>query len=168
MGDNIYQAPESQLDDRGLIPPGSEKGSPVKAILIATGVDIGGAIAVGVVLGIVYGVMLAMEGVPIEQIEQQMQVVDFGSMISLIGIGAGAFISIFAGYLCAKTVNHSEYRVVAALCVVVSSIGALMNFSYYSMTELLILTGITVVCLFFGAWLFVRTKPNAATVSEAN
>lgn len=168
MEKNMYQAPESQLDDKNLIPPSSEKGSPIKAILIATGVDIGGSIAVGVVLGIVYGVMLAMEGVPIEQIEQQMQTVEFGSTISLIGMGIGAFISIFAGYLCAKTVNHSEYKVVAALCLVVSSIGALMNFSYYSTTELLILTGITVVCVFFGAWLFVRTKSRTETVSEAD
>jgi len=153
MEDNVYQTPESDLANQD-----SEKRSAVKAVLIAAAVDLGGSIGVGVVIGIIYGIMLAVEGTPIEEIERQMKTVDTSSMVSIVGLVLSAFVSIFAGYLCAKTVNYNEFKVVSILGLVTVSAGLLMEASYYTLNENVLMSLLTFACNFFGAWLFVRSK----------
>jgi len=121
--------------------------------------------AEGAILGTIYVVMLTMEGIPIKEIEHQMTVIETTSTISIIGIVLGAFISAFVGYFCAKTVGHSEYKVVFILGLVVVSIDLLMSFSYYSLIENTLFSVITLVCVFFGAWLFVRSKTTGSPTS---
>ncbi|MET0068925.1 MAG: hypothetical protein ABW096_02740 [Candidatus Thiodiazotropha sp.] len=153
MEEDVYRTPKSELSSQE-----KPRGSAVRAILIATVVDITATVFIGVAISIVYGMILASNGDSIEVITTKLSNMELTSKVSLVAVVSGCIITTYAGYLCAKIVNHSEYRVVAVLACIVIVFGFFMGQSYYSMSENLILSLLSLGCVYLGAWLYVSSK----------
>ncbi|MEW8026335.1 MAG: hypothetical protein AB2792_20460 [Candidatus Thiodiazotropha sp.] len=153
MDEDVYRTPKSDLTSQL-----EKKGSAVKAIFIATIVDVTATIFVGIVISIVYGVILASNGDSIEIITSKLSSMELTSRVSLVVLMSGCLITIFAGYLCAKLVNHSEYKTVAIFAIIVIIFGLTMGLSYYSVSENLLLSLLTLCSVYIGAWLYVSKK----------
>ncbi len=134
------------------------KGSPVKAIGIGILVDIIGSLIVGVIITIIYAIILANTGVSTEEIKNRLANVDPYSIFSMIGTTLGCFVSLFAGYLCAKTVNYSEYKFVAIMGLISATLGVAISGPYYSITENIILIILTFASVLLGARVHVNDK----------
>jgi hypothetical protein len=162
MEANIYQTPKASLSMNK-----TKKGSPVKAVLIAAAVDIAGTTIAGIVLGVVYAAMLAANGVAPEEIAATLSNVSADSTLSLVGIALGLVVSLYAGYLCAKIVNHREYGIVTILGIISVSFGNLTGLledtPTYSMLQNILMSTLTFMCVYLGAWLHVRTKQKFTT-----
>lgn len=153
MTENIYKTPQADLETKSDI-----KGSPVKAILLATVVDIVGTVLVGITLTFIYSFMLASKGVKQEEILSKLQNLDLYSPLSITGIVLGAGITVYAGYLCAKKVNYLEYKWILIFCIISVLIGLVMGGSRYSAAEMFALNGLSIASAYLGAWLHVRKK----------
>lgn len=153
MEDDIYKAPNSNLTINDTY-----KGSPIKAILISVSVDIIGTLVLGMILGFVYAFILASNGMTIDEISNKFTNIDTYSTFSLIGIMLGSFITIYAGYLCAKIINFNEYKTVTILGIVSATFGILLTLTAYNIFEHISFLILTFSCVYFGAWLHVRKK----------
>jgi F0F1-type ATP synthase assembly protein I len=153
MDEDVYRTPKSDLTNQN-----ETKGSAVKAILIATVVDITATIFVGIVISIVYGVILASNGDSLEVITSKLTDMELTSNVSILALISGCLITVYAGYLCAKIVNYSEYKTVAILAIIVMIFGFVMGLSYYSIEENILLSLLTLCCVYFGAWIYVSKK----------
>ncbi|MBT2971174.1 MAG: hypothetical protein B6D72_03995 [gamma proteobacterium symbiont of Ctena orbiculata] len=153
MDEDVYRTPKSELTSHQ-----KPRGSAVRAVLIATVVDITATVFIGIAISIVYGMILASNGDSLEVITTKLSNIELTSMVSLVAIVSGCIITTYAGYLCAKLVNHSEYRVVAVLAIIVIFFGFVMGQSYYSMSENLVLGLLSLCCVYLGAWLYVSGK----------
>ncbi|MES9993151.1 MAG: hypothetical protein ABW098_14440 [Candidatus Thiodiazotropha sp.] len=160
MDEDVYRTPKSELTSKE-----HSRGSAVRAVLIATAVDVMATVFVGIVISIVYGMILATNGDSLEMITMKLSNMELTSKVSLVAITSGCLITTYAGYLCAKLVNHSEYRVVAVLAGVVIIFGFAMGFSYYSLRDNLILSLLSLFCVYLGAWLYV-SKKNRSSAEE--
>jgi heme A synthase len=135
-----------------------EKGSAVKAIFIASSVDIIATLFIGMVISMVYGVLLASNGDSLEVITSKLSNVEFTSIVSIISLITASVITVYTGYLCAKLVNHSEYMVAAIFALIVIIFEFAMGLSNYSMWENLLLSLLTLCCVYIGTWLYVSKK----------
>jgi uncharacterized membrane protein AbrB (regulator of aidB expression) len=151
--ENIYKTPQSDVETFDAV-----KGSPTKAIVIATLVDVVGTVVVGIVIGVIYSAILAADGLQAEEIAKRLENVAPLSLYSLIGIASGCVITTYAGYLCAKKVNYSEYKVVSIYIIISVAFGFLLGGSTYPAVGMLILSLLTVLCAYTGAWLHVSRK----------
>lgn len=156
MDEDVYRTPKSDLGWAEV-----KRGSAVKAILIATLVDITATTLLGVAISVVYGVMLALSGDSQELITLKLSDADLTSSIILAGMVSGCLVTIFTGYLCAKLASHSEYKVVTIFAVILMMFGLVMGLSY-SFAESVILSLVTLCCAYFGAWLYVSKKGRQA------
>ncbi|MCG8023837.1 MAG: hypothetical protein JAZ02_07630 [Candidatus Thiodiazotropha endolucinida] len=153
MDEDVYRTPKSDLTNQI-----EKKGSAVKAVFIATVVDVTATIFVGIVISIVYGMILASNGDSIEVITSKLSTMELTSKFSLVALASSCLITTFAGYLCAKLVNHSEYKIVAVFAIIVIAFGLAMGLSYYSVGENILLSLLTLCCVYLGAWLYVSRK----------
>ena len=166
MDENIYKPPESDLgSDRKK--KTTATWSPLKAIIIALVVDYVGTMIFAIVITFIYSAVLAASSVPPEEITRIIQGGDLYSTYSLLTIGAGCLVSVYAGYLCAKKVKHSQYRVVAVYCAVLTLLGVIISGSSLQPGDLFILSLITVACVFLGAWLYMRKLPQPEATGTA-
>jgi len=155
MEGDIYKSPQAVLE---VVADGNYRGSPLKAITIATLIDIVGSLFSSVVIAIVYSVMLASRGMPEDEVASKLQHISFLSPVSLIGLSIGCMITVYAGYFCAKKVNYSEYKFVSIYCLISVLFGLILGSSYNSPGEIISLSVLTIISAFFGAWLFVSKK----------
>lgn len=159
MDEDIYKPPESDIGS-GKKKKTTATWSPVKAIVIALVVDYVGTMIFAIIITFVYSAVLAASGVPPEEITGTIQNGDLYSTYSLLTIGAGCLVSAYAGYLCAKKVKHSQYRVVAVYCAVLTLLGVIISGSAIQPGDLFLLSLITAVSVFLGAWLYMRKLPQ--------
>ena len=155
MGNNIYQSPSSNLSVNDTY-----KGSPVKAVLISSSVDIIGSMILGVIYAIAYGVYLAANGATAEQIDSQLTNIETFSIAALIPMLVGFSISIYAGYLCAKIANHNEFKIASIFAAIVVIFSVLVGWSSNSIIENIGLNILNLACIFTGVWLHVKKKHN--------
>ncbi len=155
MSENIYQAPQADLTVTL-----QQKGSLIKAIVIATIIDIVGTFLLGMAIGVVYMAILTSSGMPIEEVATtvEKETRDVFSTLTIIGVVLGGMVTLFAGYTCAKIANYSEYKVVSYFGVITVSFSAFMGMGYYSLSENIVLGAVTLGCAYCGAWLYVRKK----------
>jgi magnesium-transporting ATPase (P-type) len=149
MDEDVYRTPQSDLTTLD-----AKKGDALIAILVATVVDIAATIIVGVIIMVAYGLMLAVNGETQEVITSKLSNLDLTSNVSLAILFSGSLFTIFAGYLCAKLANHSEYNIVTIFAIILIVLGLAMGLPYYSLIENVILALITLCCIYFGAWLY--------------
>ncbi len=159
MSEDIYQTPQSDLTTTA-----PQKSAPVKAIVIATIIDIVGTMVLGMVIGIAYSAILTSSGMPFEEIVRTLEneTGNILSIMSIIGVVTGGMVTGSAGYICAKIANSSEYKVVSIFGAITVTFGALMGMAYYSVAENIVLGMITLGCAYGGAWLYVRNKNEGA------
>ena len=138
-----------------------KKGSPVKAILIGLLVDIVGSFVLVFILGIIYSVMLASQGLTPEEIEYRLTNLDPYSLFSLVCMFFGGLMTVIAGYICAKIVNYSEYKFALILGFISAMVGYMAGESYYSTLDNIFLVLLTLGCALFGAWLYVNNKADS-------
>ncbi|MEW8508191.1 MAG: hypothetical protein AB2598_15970 [Candidatus Thiodiazotropha sp.] len=157
MDDDVYRTPNAVLTDQQ-----QPRGSAVRAVLLASALDIIATLLVGIVISLVYGMILASNGDSLEVITLKLSEMELTSRVSMAAILSGCIITTYAGYLCAKIANFAEYRVVAGLAVVVIVFGIAMGQSYYSFSENLVLSLLSLCCVYFGAWLYVGKKKRSS------
>ncbi|MDY6993500.1 MAG: hypothetical protein SVR94_12990 [Pseudomonadota bacterium] len=156
MEENIYQTPKAPLTT-----PEPAKGSPIKAILIATIVDIGGTLMVGFLISMGYIVIQTSKGVPTKQAIKHLGQMELYAPVSLLGLALGFAITLYAGYLCAKIAQRSIYRVVTVFSIIIIGFSIMMTVSYYSVLEHILLNMLALFSAYLGAWWYVHTKAQA-------
>ena len=124
---NPFTPPSARVTDGT-----AHEGSPVKAVLLGVLVDIGGSVATGIILAIIYGASLASSGATAEQIEAAFASIPADSWISIAGIVVGTLLSLLAGYVCARVAKHSEFGLSAILAMISISFGLLVGAKQYS------------------------------------
>ena len=144
--ENLYTPPQAALADTDAKP-----GSPVKAVLLGVMTDIGGTLAVSLVLGIVYGMKLAASGASQEEIGalSANPTLDSGFSIAASLLGCG--FSVLGGYVCARIAKHSEYRLGAITGAIAAMIGMLLGASSYPLAADIGLAGLTFLSVMLGA-----------------
>ncbi len=120
--DNPYTPPEARVAD-----PENEPGSPLKAVGIGLAVDIGGSLMTSLVLGMVYGAMLAASGASAEEVTSALSNVSPYAWVSITGFAAGVGFSILGGYLCARIAQRSEYTLGGIMAAISTVIGMLAS-----------------------------------------
>lgn len=153
MEDNIYNAPKSNIKIEE-----DYKGSPVKGILLATAIDVFGSIVVGIISTVIYGRYLASQGYDLEGITQQLENIDSLSLLSVVSTAFACVITIYAGYFCAKKINYSEYKFVLIFCFISAFSGFLIGGAYFSITENIVYSLMTIACGLVGAKIYITKK----------
>ena len=141
-------------------PEKSEKGSPLKAIIIGLVVDIGGSLVSAFIMAIAYSALLASQGLWPEEIQNHLTNLDPYSAFSVITMVAGGCMTVLGGYVCARIVNYSEYKFTFIFGFVSASFGHIASESYYATLDNIALGILTLGCALFGAWLRVIQKAN--------
>jgi len=156
MEDNIYQPPKAHLTTAE-----PAKAAPIKAVFIASLVDIGGTLTISFIISISYIFIQNSNGISMEQAIQSLEQMDLYAPLSLLGLALGLAITIYAGYLCAKIAQRSVYRVVAVFCIIIMVFGIILTTPYYSALEHILLNLLSLLSAYLGAWLYVRTTTQA-------
>ncbi len=124
--DNPYKAPTTPVKD---VPPPPR--SPLLAVLAGVAVDIGGTMVAGLVIGIVYAVMLASQGMNPEQIGEVLVEADPRSGYFAVSVVVGLGFSVLGGYVCGRLARRRE-RFFAAIAGLLSvAIGLSMGGSAF-------------------------------------
>ena len=153
---NPYSPPRSDIKNNK-----TRKGSPKKAVIVACLVDIFGTFALSIILGFVYGLILALQGITQEEIANSYYSLGIFSPFSLIAITLGTSITIYAGYLCAKIGNRKDYKLITIyLVIVVVTMNFLLAIGGEDVSSLknIILTTICILAGYFGGWLYIRNN----------
>jgi hypothetical protein len=153
MDDNAYSPPKSDIEIDE-----SRRGSPLKAILAGTAIDLFGSLLVGIVIAIVYSAYLASQGLDESEIQSALSTIERFTPIWFIGMSLGGAISVFAGYICASMTNHKEYKYCAILGGISAASAVLLNVGHYVPLETIVLIALSFACVLFGAWLHVSGK----------
>jgi len=156
MEDNIYQPPKAHLTTAE-----PAKAAPIKAVFIASLVDIGGTLTISFIISISYIFIQNSNGISMEQAIQSLEQMDLYAPLSLLGLALGLAITIYAGYLCAKIAQRSVYRVVAVFCIIIMVFSIILTTPYYSVLEHILLNLLSLLSAYLGAWLYVRTTTQA-------
>ena len=87
-------------------------------MIVACSVDILGTFGLSIVLGFVYGLILALQGVPQEEIANSYYSLGMFSPLSLLAIVLGLSITVYAGYLCARIgKSKSTVKLIPETCM---------------------------------------------------
>jgi MFS family permease len=117
--DNPYRPSDAAMKDA---PPAPR--SPILAVLAGLAVDFGGTLLSSIAIAIVYAVMLAAEGTPLEQIQSTVTEVDPRSGYFVFSTLVGGAFSILGGYVCARVARRNERKV----CAILALVGAFLGF----------------------------------------
>ena len=145
---NPFKPPETDSTKSPRVP--DVPGSPLKAVLSGLAVDIGGSVALGIVLDQVYALTLGGQGLTDSQVEDAMQHIPPASAFGVLGILLGALMSVAGGYVCARIVLRDEYRVGATMAAVSAFLGLAFSSSDDPAGLTLLLVACTVACNMLG------------------
>jgi hypothetical protein len=137
---NPFKPPETDSGKNSRAP--DVAGSPLRAVLSGLAVDIGGSVALGIVLENVYGWTLAGQGLTDSQIEDAMQHIPSASAFGVLSILLGALMSVAGGYVCARIVLRDEYRVGGAM----AAVSALLGIAFSSTADPVDMTVLLILC----------------------
>jgi len=147
MSDNPYTPPEATVADQPPAP-----GSPIKAVALGMLTDIGGSIVVGGVLSIVYGIVLAQQGLTPEQAMDAIKNAPILSPFGLISTAMGLGFSFLGGYVCARIAKRSELRLGAVMAVLNTVLGLLLSGDQTSAPKLIVLVLLSIAAVMVGSW----------------
>jgi len=145
MNANPYTPPKAKLADRPKPP-----GSPIKAVLLGLGVDIGGSLLIGTALGFFYAISLAMSGMNQAQIHEAVTNVSSGSWISVIGMAGGCISSVLGGCPCARVSRRDDYKLGFVLAAISSIVGLLYSYNSHSVPVLALSVSLTIDSVLIG------------------
>lgn len=148
---NPYEPPRANLNLKN-----SEPGSLPKAVAVGVLIDLGGTLIVGVGASLIYGAILAAQGLSEDAIARAFEELDPWSAFGLFTSFLGMLVSAFAGYHCARIANRRTYLAPGILAMISCAFGAALSAGLYSQLEMLILSGLTVIAVLGGASFHVR------------
>jgi len=149
MSDNPYKPPGTDLDGR---PPGPVRpGSPTRAVVIGLVVDLGGSLAVNLLLTIFYAASLQGVGMSQDEVKYALSHIPSNSWVWISGTLLGAGIDVLSGFVCARIVQRDEWRVGAVLAAISSVCTLLLGDAGDSAEDLtVLLTLCTAACTMLG------------------
>jgi hypothetical protein len=159
--ENPYKPPMAPVKDA---PPPPR--SPILAIVAGVAVDIGGTMAASIVLGIVYAVTLAGQGMGAEEVGKALTEVEPGSGFYLVGAAVGFGFSVLGGYVCARIARRGERRLAALQALLVVAVGLLMGDSPDSPLDALLFLA-TLAAVMLGGELGRRRNARDAGAASA-
>lgn len=151
MEPNRYQPPRSRLDARNRGP-----GSIPKAVAVGAVIDLGGTMIGGFIVGMLYAMILGMQGLSADEITKALTEVDRWSAPGLISMMIGLAMSVLGGYQCAVISNRPTYLAPGILSIVSVAIGAMLGDGSAQLPELLFFSAVTVAAILGGASLHTR------------
>jgi hypothetical protein len=157
MDQNRYQPPRAKVDARN-----GEPGPIPKAVAIGAIIDIGGTMLGSFALGLIYAVILGMQGQTAEMIQHALNNMDRWSVVGLAFTAMGTTMSMLGGFQCAVIANRTTYLAPGILSLVSVTFGAVMNDGSIELPELLFFSALTVAAILGGASLRIRklTEPS--------
>jgi len=132
---NPYAPPEAAVRD---VP--AKAGSAFKAVALGLAADIGGTLAAGIVLGLLYAIVL---GGTVPSAED--------SWLFYAGTLLGLSFSVLGGYVCARTARRDEMKLGAILAALTALIGILFSGEDYQLGTLVSLTLAGIGAVMIGA-----------------
>ena len=153
MDNNRYQPPKSGFDKS---PRNREPGSLLKAVLFGAATDIGGTLVIQIVIGVVYGIMLASQGMSEAQMKEAFENIAPGSVVWLFLITFGLIMSGVAGFVCARTANVVSYNALGIVSAISVAYGTYMGRGDYDWPALLLLNMLGLCAIFIGGWWYIR------------
>jgi hypothetical protein len=141
-----YAPPGARLAD-----PSAAPGSPIKALLVGLGVDIGGSVVATLILAIVYGMFLAASGASPEVIAAASNGVDTDSWFFYASSLVGCAFSVLCGYVCARIARRSEYTLGTILAAISAAFGLWSSMDQYQVGILASLTLASIGAVIWGA-----------------
>lgn len=153
---NPYSPPSSKKENKR-----TGKGSPKKAVIVACSVDILGTLIMSVIIGFTYGFILALQGIPQQEIATSYYTQSMLSPVKLLSLALGLSITIYAGYLCAKIGNSKNYNLITIYLIIVVAIMSLLSAlggEDLSSLNNIVFTTISILAGYFGGWLYIRNN----------
>ncbi|MEJ2591080.1 MAG: hypothetical protein P8178_06735 [Candidatus Thiodiazotropha sp.] len=146
MNGNLYAPPKSDVSVVDGKP-----GSLLRAVAVGTLIEIVGTFIAGLLIGLVYGVVMASRGVSPEAMQAMLEHLDPGSGFVWISSLAGALVSLLAGYVCARIANTLSYRPALILAGISCTLGTLTGIGSYAWWFLALLAALTACAVLLGA-----------------
>jgi hypothetical protein len=140
-----YAPPDARLAD-----PIAAPGSPIKAVLIGLGVDIGGTVVATLILAIAYGMFLAASGASQEEIAAASAGTSTDSWFFYVSSLVGCGFSLLGGYVCARIARRSEYTLGAILAAISAVFGLWAAMDHYQIGILASLTLASIGAVIWG------------------
>lgn len=162
MSHNPYEPPRARTR-----PLNREPGPIGKAVLVGAIVDIGGTIIGGFIIGLVFAVVMGLQGQSPEQIQSALGDFDQWSPLGIVLSVVGTLMSGVGGYQCAVVANRTTYLAPGILSIVSTAFGAMMG-GELALPQLLLMSGLTVAAILIGASLHIRKLAPAANPTNMN
>ena len=150
---NVYGTPQANL-----IMGNQQNGSPLKAILTASALNIIGMFLSTALILFVFATLLPPIRFDFNEILYKTQNIDVShfSIVSLTSNFIAYLITIYCSHLCAKIALSRNYKVVSIFAVIIVGFGMLIGTLSYSLFANSIYASITLLSVYFGGWLYVR------------
>ena len=158
MNTNPYETPHSDVEA-----PVMKKGSTVKAVIIATVVDLGGTFVLSMILGVIYAIYSISQGIPPEELAASMEDIENIPVLYNSNMVIGLLVTVFAGYLCARIAKKANYRAVNIYLIVLILLINLLMLSTgedIASTKHISQIIISILAGYLGAWLYIRNIPK--------
>ncbi len=152
-----FKPPSAEVQD-----PPRKRGTLLRALLTGTVIEIVGTLAVGLLAGLVYGLVLGVQGYGKDQVEQILTNPDPLSGFGLVGSLLGSAVSVFAGFACASIAPGASYRPLLMLSAISVSLGLLVSADTYAWHVSLVYSLLTLACVGFGGWLHLKDRGASA------
>jgi hypothetical protein len=123
----------------------------IKAVAVGLAVDLGGSIAVTILLVIAYRIVLGAMGVSAEEIESVTANMPTDSALFYLATLAGLAFSGLGGYVCARIAKGAELKLGAILAAISAGIGLAIGGDPGRLGVLISLTLASVAAVFAGA-----------------
>ena len=150
---DIYGTPQSNL-----IMASQQNGSPAKAIIITSALNIIGMFLTSALVLFVFAALLPPIRLNFTEIlykTQNLDISDF-SIASLTSSFLEYLITIYSSYLCAKIAHSKNYKVVSIFAIIIVGFGLIIGIFSHSLLANLVYASITLISIYFGGWLYVR------------
>jgi len=155
MTENPYNSPGSEVESDS---ESQRPGSLWKGILFGGLLDLGGSIAAGTIMLIIYMLQVwSPEMTPeyLEQVANQYtkEITSFSNIWSFISLFFGLGFSVLGGYVCAFFAREKWQKAVLILAAILSGYALLVGGEHYQLGVLLVLTLLSVISIYIGGWL---------------
>ncbi len=155
MDDNVYAPPEAELNEVIRRTP-----RPKTAILVAILFDLVLSIVLPLLVGIGYGLYLAIQGASPQEIQATALALQNDTAFKAFSVVLGALISVGAGYLCARLAVRHVYRTALLAVLLLTLLVRLLKFDPGLTPQELGLTAATFAAYLLGVWIHQRRLPG--------
>ena len=159
MSENPYQTPDSNLDVPELL-----EQRPIRGIVLGLVADLGGTTLCSVVLVLIYGSMLASQGMNAADIEQTLSSVETFSLYGNISTLFGLAMSFLGGYVCIRVSNGVDLTNPIALGVITFLVAVLLAWDAYDPIEFVLLSAVSFMATLWGGRAALNQRLKGAAI----